>query len=98
MAAWRPSPDLPHVGEIRQRGLMVGIELVRRPGDEGGRSTGRWPWANASAGGRASSGMITRPLGDVVTFVPPLATEESDLEAMLDILEQAVAEGTEGAP
>ena len=32
-----------------------------------------------------------------MTFVPPLATEENDLGAMLDILEQAVAEGMEAS-
>ena len=43
-------------------------------------------------------GMITRPLGDVVTFLPPLATEPDDLDAMLGILGQAVTEATEGTP
>jgi adenosylmethionine-8-amino-7-oxononanoate aminotransferase len=38
--------------------------------------------------------MITRPLGDVVTFVPPLATEGDDLEAMLEILHEAIVDVT----
>ncbi len=90
-----PLTELPHVGEIRQRGLMIGIELVRDPTT---KEAFDWKLAVGQRVCRRARelGMITRPLGDVVTFVPPLATEESDLEAMLDILEQAVAEGTEG--
>jgi len=90
-----PLTALPHVGEIRQRGLMVGIELVR---DRATKETFDWKLAVGQRVCRRARelGMITRPLGDVVTFVPPLATEDSDLDAMLDILEQAVVEGTEG--
>jgi adenosylmethionine-8-amino-7-oxononanoate transaminase len=85
---------LPHVGEVRQKGLMVGIELVA---DRASKEPFDWTLATgASVCRRARElGMITRPLGDVVTFLPPLATEPEDLEAMLAILEQAVAESTE---
>jgi adenosylmethionine-8-amino-7-oxononanoate transaminase len=88
--------ELPHVGEVRQRGLMVGIELVQ---DRATKEPFDWTLAMGQRVCRRARelGMITRPLGDVVTFVPPLATEESDLDAMLDILVQAVAEGTEDA-
>jgi adenosylmethionine-8-amino-7-oxononanoate aminotransferase len=91
-----PVTELPHVGEIRQRGLMIGIELVR---DRATKEAFDWKLAAGQHVCRRARelGMITRPLGDVVTFVPPLATEESDLEAMLDILGQAVAEGTEAS-
>jgi adenosylmethionine-8-amino-7-oxononanoate aminotransferase len=36
--------------------------------------------------------MIIRPLGDVVVFMPPLATALSDLAAMLDIMEESLRE------
>jgi len=38
--------------------------------------------------------MITRPLGDVVTFLPPLVSEPDELEAMLGILYEAIADVT----
>jgi adenosylmethionine-8-amino-7-oxononanoate aminotransferase len=38
--------------------------------------------------------MITRPLGDVVVFMPPLASEREDLDAMLSILTQAISDVT----
>ena len=45
--------------------------------------------------GRARElGLITRPLGDVVTFMPPLATDEDDLESMTAILQRAIDDGT----
>jgi adenosylmethionine-8-amino-7-oxononanoate aminotransferase len=85
--------SLGHVGDVRQVGLMVGIELVED------RST-KAPYAPADGIGlqvcrRARDlGLVTRPLGDVVTFLPPLATSHSDLVAMLDILGTAIAEVT----
>ncbi len=81
--------DRPIVGDIRQRGLMVGIELVadkaaRQPFD-----------ASIRAGGRVCAearqeGLLIRPLGDVVTFVPPLISNSSEIDAMLKMLENAI--------
>ncbi len=82
-----------HVGDVRQRGLMVGIELVA---DRATKAPFDW---QDGMGLRVCTrarelGMITRPLGDVVVFLPPLATEPDDLEAMLAILQQAIADVT----
>lgn len=84
---------LPHVGDARRRGLMVGIELVadratKEPFDWRDR-TGHAVCVRAR-----ELGMITRPLGDVVVFMPPLVSEPDDLEAMLSILYQAIADVT----
>jgi adenosylmethionine-8-amino-7-oxononanoate aminotransferase len=63
---------LAHVGEIRQRGLMIGIELVRD------RATAT-PYAYEEAiGARVCAdirrrGVILRPLGPVVVLMPPLS-------------------------
>jgi lysine--8-amino-7-oxononanoate aminotransferase len=84
---------LPHVGDVRQCGLMVGIELVadratKEPFDWRDR-TGHRVCVRAR-----ELGMLTRPLGDVVVFMPPLASEPDDLEAMLSILHDAIADVT----
>jgi lysine--8-amino-7-oxononanoate aminotransferase len=84
-----------HVGEVRQCGLLVGIELVQD------RETKEPLDSSAAIGARVCRrarelGLVTRPLGDVVTFVPPPAVEESDLSAMVEILETAIREVTEG--
>ena len=85
---------LEHVGDTRRRGLMIGIELVQD------RETKEpYPWEEAigyrTCRRAQELGLITRPLGNVVTLVPPLATEASDLEAMLGILRRAISDVTE---
>jgi adenosylmethionine-8-amino-7-oxononanoate aminotransferase len=82
---------LEHVGEVRRCGTLVGIELVAD------RATAEPFDPRLGLGRRAclrarELGLLTRPLGDVVTLVPPLATEDADLEAMVSILGRAIAE------
>ncbi len=81
-----PIAELPHVGDVRQCGLMVGIELVadrrrRRTPFDWQLGTGLRVCARAR-----ELGMLTRPLGDVVVFMPPLVSDPDDLRAMLAIL------------
>jgi adenosylmethionine---8-amino-7-oxononanoate aminotransferase len=83
--------QIEHVGDVRQRGLLTGIELVS---DAETKEPFDWREATGQRVCRRARdlGLLTRPLGDVVTFVPPLAAGEDDLSAMLDVLEQALAE------
>ncbi|WP_409348134.1 adenosylmethionine--8-amino-7-oxononanoate transaminase [Paenibacillus gyeongsangnamensis] len=88
--------DRSHVGEVRQQGLMIGIELVREKA-----SRRSYDWADR-IGVRASLrarelGMLTRPLGNVVVFIPPLASTVGELEEMTNILARAICEATEGS-
>jgi adenosylmethionine-8-amino-7-oxononanoate aminotransferase len=64
--------DHPHVGQIRQKGLMVGIELVgdkstRTPFDPKRRT------AHQICSKIREQRVILRPLGDVIVIMPPLA-------------------------
>lgn len=74
---------LPNVGEIRQKGFMVGIELVedrrtKRPFDPKRR-------LGAEICMRVRRhGVILRPLGDVIVLMPPLAMELKDLKMIVD--------------
>ncbi|MFM7317595.1 MAG: adenosylmethionine--8-amino-7-oxononanoate transaminase [bacterium] len=73
------------VGEIRQRGLMCGIELVkdqlsREPLDY--RLKAAWQVVQEAR----RRGLLVRPLGDTVTFLPPLVSNDEEIDAMLDIL------------
>jgi adenosylmethionine-8-amino-7-oxononanoate transaminase len=79
-----PIAALPGVGDVRQRGLMVGIELLA---DDWRDRTGQRVCARAR-----ELGMLTRPLGDVVVFMPPLVSNADELEAMVGILHEAIAE------
>jgi len=85
---------LNHVGEVRQLGLMVGIELVR---DKGSKEPYRFEdKIGVRICRRARDlGLITRPLDHVITFMPPLAVQEEDLLQMVRILRQAIQEVTE---
>jgi len=92
-AGLRELATLPHVGDVRQRGLMVGIELVA---DRGTKEPFDWSDATGLRVCRRARelGMLTRPLGDVVTFLPPLASAPEDLAAMLAILQDSIADVT----
>ena len=88
--------ELPCVGEVRQRGLMAGVELVRD------RTTKeRFPAAER-VGYRVcrrmrEQGVLLRPLGDTVVVMPPLAIEISLLdrigEVLYDVLRSLPAQG-----
>jgi len=85
--------ELAHVGEVRQCGLMVGIELVREAGVP-------YNWADAMGirvCRRARTlGLITRPLVNVVVFMPPLSSTHAELSEMLTIIREAIRLETEG--
>ena len=81
----------PNVAEIRQRGLMVGIELVADrttlvPHD----ATARVPTRIVQAARRR--GAIVRPLGNVLVLMPPLAIAPNELGALVSILTESIEE------
>jgi adenosylmethionine---8-amino-7-oxononanoate aminotransferase len=81
-----PIAQLPCVGEIRQRGFMVGIELEGfDPADRMGHRV------TLAARER---GAIIRPLGDVVVLMPPLSIEPAELERLVAITSEAIEEAT----
>jgi adenosylmethionine-8-amino-7-oxononanoate aminotransferase len=84
---------LPHVGDVRRQGLMVGIELVAEPGT-------RTPYPPAARMGRRVTraarerGVVIRPLGDTIVLMPPLAITEADLDRLIDVVREAILEAT----
>jgi adenosylmethionine-8-amino-7-oxononanoate aminotransferase len=77
---------LPAVAEVRQRGLMVGIELVSRPERE------RLGHQVTLAARRR--GAIVRPLGDVLVLMPAPAISEADLRRLVMIVAASITEVT----
>ncbi|MBI4320183.1 MAG: adenosylmethionine--8-amino-7-oxononanoate transaminase [Chloroflexi bacterium] len=82
--ALRRFQDLLHVGDVRQCGFMVGIELVAS------RDTKEPYPVQERIGHRVilearKMGLIIRPLGDVVVLMPPLSTTIDEMERMVDI-------------
>jgi len=86
--------NLAHVGDIRQCGFMVGIELVKD-------KVRKIPYAyERKIGARVCEvvrkyGLILRPLGDVIVLMPPLVITKDELERMLQITYRGIKEITE---
>jgi len=89
----KPLLRFPHVGEIRQQGFMVGIELVHD------RAT-REPYSlEARIGHRVAQearkrGLLLRPLGHIIVLIPPLSVNRETLTRMVSILSRSIAAGT----
>jgi adenosylmethionine---8-amino-7-oxononanoate aminotransferase len=74
----------PGVGEIRQRGLMVGIDLDPPPGAT--------RWGRRVCAGAVRRGVLLRPLGDVVVIMPPLTTTVEEIDRVVDVLAASIDE------
>lgn len=80
-----------HVGDIRGKGLMVGIELAK---DRASKES--FPPANRT--GRevlkaaAKRGLITRALGDTLVFAPPLVINRAEVDELVDKFALAVGD------
>jgi adenosylmethionine-8-amino-7-oxononanoate aminotransferase len=82
---------LKHVGDIRQKGFMVGIELVADKSTRQAFDSKRRVGAAVCAAARRH-GVIIRPLGDVVVLMPPPAMETGDLRTLVRAAAAAIAE------
>ncbi len=87
--ALEPFKDLDNVGDVRQCGFMVGIELVadketKEPFPVKDR-TGHRVIMEAR-----KRGLIIRPLGDVVILMPPLAISIAELDRLCDIAYESI--------
>jgi putrescine---pyruvate transaminase len=85
-----PLQEHPEVGEVRQKGLMAGIELVA---DRATRE--RWP-VEAARGRRAAAearerGLLTRGLlDDILCLAPPFTISEEMMGRAVEILAQSI--------
>ena len=84
---------LDNVGDVRQRGFMVGIELVKD------KKT-REPWPiDEKVGWKVCArardkGLLIRPLGNVVVLMPPLSISTAELKSLTRITGEAIREAT----
>jgi adenosylmethionine-8-amino-7-oxononanoate aminotransferase len=84
---------LPHVGEVRRRGLMVGIELVKDRGTKAEYEYGERVGHRVCLAVR-KRGIILRPLGNVVVLMPPLSTTVEEARTLGDAVREAIVEVT----
>lgn len=86
---------LDHVGDVRNKGLMAGVELARN------KSTKK-PYAwEEKIGWRVchyarAKGVFLRPLGNVVVIMPPLSISIENLEQLLRVIKEGITEVTTG--
>jgi adenosylmethionine-8-amino-7-oxononanoate transaminase len=82
---------LPNIGDIRQVGLIVGIELVKN-------WRTREPFALRERAGirvceaMARRGVLTRPIGNVLVLMPPYCTTPVQARKMISVLRESVSE------
>jgi adenosylmethionine-8-amino-7-oxononanoate aminotransferase len=86
--------DLSHVGEVRQEGFMVGIELVKNKKTRKPYTPGEKIGHRVIMEAR-SRGVAIRPLGDVIVLMPPPAIEERILEELIDVTCESIRVATQ---
>ncbi len=81
--------QLPHVGHVRQCGLMAGIELVR-----GKQTKEPYPWHEKRGihvcDHARTEGVLLRPLGNVIVIMPPLAITLDQLDQIAGAIENGI--------
>ncbi len=83
-----------HVGEVRQRGIMVGIELVAD-------KNSKVPFPPKDKIGHRvivearKHGLIIRPLGNVIILMPPLAVSMEEISKLCEITYKSIRIVTE---
>jgi adenosylmethionine-8-amino-7-oxononanoate aminotransferase len=85
----KPLADHQHIGEIRQCGFMVGIELVKN-------RTTREPYPLEQRIGHHVAletrrrGLLLRPIGNVIVLMPPLIASMNELSLAVDIIRTSI--------
>jgi adenosylmethionine-8-amino-7-oxononanoate aminotransferase len=73
---------MPEVKEVRQRGLMVGIDL--------GEQDPELRLGHRVVLEARRRGVIVRPLGDVIVLMPPLSISKQDLRRLVEVVGQSI--------
>jgi adenosylmethionine-8-amino-7-oxononanoate aminotransferase len=79
----------PHVAEVRQTGMIAAVELVR---DKPTRA----PFPSADRRGLRAylhalpQGVLLRPLGDVIYFMPPYVITPAEIDFMVDVAVRSI--------
>jgi len=86
--------ELPQVGDVRQEGMIGGIELVL---DKETREA--YPWKER-VGVRVclearKHGLFLRPLGNIIVVFPPLSISLDELKLLMDGIEASIRQVTE---
>jgi len=85
--------DHPHVAEVRQRGMILAVELVKNKA-----TREPYPWQERR-GLRVYQyallrGVLLRPLGNVIYFMPPYVITEDEINFMTQVAWEGIEEAT----
>jgi len=87
--ATAPLNDHPHVAEVRQRGMITAFEMVRDK-----RAREPYPWQERRGltvyRHALSRGVLLRPIGNVVYFMPPYIIEPEHIELMVEVAREGL--------
>ena len=83
--------DHPHVGEVRGLGLMGAVEIVRDKATKEEFDPGEKVGARVHAAA-VKRGLFSRVRGDVFCLAPPIVTTEEQIDRIVEIVRDAVAE------
>lgn len=89
--ALAPLAKHPHVGDVRQRGLMVGLELVRDRKTAEEYGYGDRVGHKVCLAARKREVML-RPLGNVVVLMPPLAIQPQEVDLLAEAVRASIDE------
>ncbi|MFZ5470900.1 MAG: adenosylmethionine--8-amino-7-oxononanoate transaminase [Myxococcota bacterium] len=82
---------LAHVGEVRRKGLMVGIELVKDRATQEEYPYGERKGFAVCQAARKKR-MLLRALGNVVVLMPPLSTTPTEARKLVEVVRGAIVE------
>jgi adenosylmethionine---8-amino-7-oxononanoate aminotransferase len=80
---------LPHVGDVRQWGFMIGIELVEEKSPRKNYAPEKRIGHKVILEARKRS-VIIRPLGDIIVLMPPLNITDDELKRLLDVTRDSI--------
>jgi adenosylmethionine-8-amino-7-oxononanoate aminotransferase len=83
----------PHVAEVRQRGMILAIEMVQ---DKKTREPYPWQERRGLAVYRhgLENGILLRPLGNVVYFMPPYVISEAEIDLLAKVAWDGIVRAT----
>jgi adenosylmethionine-8-amino-7-oxononanoate aminotransferase len=89
----RELQDHPHVAEVRQRGMIVAVELVRNKA-----TREPYPWQERRGltlyRHAITRGVLLRPIGNVLYFMPPYVITPEEIDLMVQVAREGIERAT----